>query len=286
MRAYLDGRFLPLEEARISPLDRGFLFGDGAYEVIPVYGRGPFRLEHHLQRLQCTLDGIRLTNPHTLADWREIIRRVIAENTFADQALYLQVSRGADCKRDQAFPVGVPATVFVFATPLPRTSATQREMGVAVLSAADNRWLGCHLKTVSLVANVLLRQQAVDAACVETLLLRDGQLTEGAASNVFVVRNGVLLAPLRDHRILAGITYDLVLELAARHGMPFALRDIAESEVRTADELWLTSSLREVLPITTLDGKPVGTGRPGPAIRQMYAWFCAYRDQVSIATDA
>ncbi|EXI89060.1 MAG: D-alanine aminotransferase [Candidatus Accumulibacter regalis] len=280
MTAYLNGQFMPLDEARISPLDRGFLFGDGAYEVIPVYARRAFRLEQHLARLQRTLDGIALANPHTLAEWCERLQRVISESEFADQSLYLQVTRGADSKRDQSFPRALPPTVFIFATALPSLAA-QRENGVAVLSAVDNRWLRCNLKTVSLLPNVLLRQQAIDAGCAETILLRDGILSEGATSNILMVKDGALLAPLRDHRMLSGVTCDLVLELAAAHGMPCQLRDIADAELRVADELWLTSSTREVLPITRLDGQPVGSGKPGPAVRQMQAWYTAFRQQLA-----
>ena len=286
MTAYLNGQFLPIEAAKISPLDRGFLFGDGAYEVIPVYSRCAFRIDEHLNRLQQTLDGIRLANPHPAAQWRTIVERVIADSAAEDQSVYIQVTRGADNKRDQAFPPDVTPTTFVFTAPLITPTSAQRETGIAVISALDNRWLRCDLKTVALLANVLLRQQAIDAGCVETIMLREGYLTEGAASNIFVVKNGLLLAPPKDHRMLAGITYDVELELAGRHGMPYAVREISEAEVRTADELWMTSSTKEILPITTLDGKPVGNGKPGPAARQMYAWYCAFRDEVMRKSDA
>jgi D-alanine transaminase len=286
MTAYLNGQYLPLAEARISPLDRGFLFGDGAYEVIPVYSRRPFRIDEHLRRLQHTLDGIRLANPHGAAEWRERIDRVVADAQSEDQSVYIQVTRGADSKRDHAFPQGVPPTVFIFSAPLVTTADAVREAGIAAVTALDNRWLRCDLKTVALLANVLLRQQAIDAGCVETLMLREGYLTEGAASNIFVVKDGVLLAPPKDHRMLPGITYDIVLELAARHGMPHAVREIAEAELRVADEIWMTSSTKEVLPITTLDGRPVGQGRPGPAARRMYDWYRAFRDEVMRNADA
>jgi D-alanine transaminase len=285
MTVYLNGQYLPIEDAKISPLDRGFLFGDGAYEVVPVYSRRPFRIDEHLRRLQTTLDGIRLPNPHSLEEWRRRVERIIADNDLNDQSVYIQVTRGADTKRDQAFPVGVAPTTFIFTAPLVPPSAAQRETGIAVISALDNRWLRCDLKTVSLLANVLLRQQAVEAGCVETIMLREGFLTEGAASNIFVVQDGVLLAPPKDHRMLPGITYDVVLELATRHGMPHVVREIAEAEVRQADELWMTSSTKEVLPITLLDGKLVGTGKPGPAARQMYDWYCAFRDEVMRIAD-
>ena len=290
MTAYLNGAYLPLAEARISPLDRGFLFGDGAYEVVPVYSRRPFRLDEHLRRLQTSLDGIRLTNPHRVEEWRSIILRIIDEAGFDDQTVYIQVTRGADTKRDQAFPKGVAPTVFLFTAPLISPTLEQRAAGVAAITAADIRWARCDLKSVALLANVLLRQQAVENECVETIMLRDGCMTEGAASNIFLVRNGVILTPPKDTRILPGITYDVVLELAARHGMAHQIRDVTEAELRTADELWMTSSTKEVLAITTLDGKPVGhgalAGTPGPVTRRMHALYCAFRDEVMRHADA
>ena len=290
MTAYLNGAYLPLAEARISPLDRGFLFGDGAYEVVPVYSRRPFRLDEHLRRLQTSLDGIRLTNPHRVEEWRSIILRIIDEAGFDDQTVYIQVTRGADTKRDQAFPKGVAPTVFLFTAPLISPTPEQRVAGVAAITAADIRWARCDLKSVALLANVLLRQQAVENECVETIMLRDGCMTEGAASNIFLVRNGVILTPPKDTRILPGITYDVVLELAARHGMAHQIRDVTEAELRTADELWMTSSTKEVLAITTLDGKPVGhgalAGTPGPVTRRMHALYCAFRDEVMRHADA
>jgi D-alanine transaminase len=282
MTAYLNGQFLPLSEARISPLDRGFLYSDGVYEVIPVYSRFPFRIDEHLRRLQTSLDGIRLPNPHTNEVWREIILRLIAEAEFEDQTLYIQVTRGADTRRDPCFPVGVTPTVFLFTAPLVSPSAAQREKGVAAITAPDIRWGRCDLKTVALLANVLTRQLAVDADCAETVMLRDGFLTEGSASNIFAVRDGIILTPPKDHRILPGITYDVVLELAAKHGAPHEIRPVSEEEVRSADELWITSSTKEVLPLTTLDGQPVGrgplAGKPGPVTRRMYEWFRDFRE--------
>ena len=284
MTAYLNGQFLPLSEARISPLDRGFLFGDGAYEVIPVYSRHAFRIDEHLRRLQASLDGIRLPNPYGVDEWRTIILRLIAEADFDDQTVYIQITRGADSKRDQPFPKGVAPTVFLFTAPLVAPSPAQRESGVAVISATDIRWARCDLKTVSLLANVLMRQWAVDANCAETLLLRDGFLTEGSSSNIFCVKDGVILAPPKDQRMLPGITYDVVLELAALHGAAHGVRPVSEAEVRAADELWITSSTKEVLGIATLDGQPVGrgehAGKPGPITRQMAAWYVAFREEV------
>lgn len=281
---YLNGDYLPLDEARISPLDRGFLFGDGGYEVIPVYSRRSFRIGEHLKRLQQTLDGIRLPNPHTVAEWAERIERIIAAAPFDDQSVYLQVTRGADTRRDHAFPQGVAPTVFIFTAPLVTTPDAVRARGVAAVTALDNRWLRCDLKVVALLANVVARQSAVEQGCAETIFLREGFMIEGAASNIFVVRDGVLLAPPKDHRMLPGITYDVVLELAAQHGVPVDVREIPEAEFRAADEIWMTSSTKEVLPITTLDGRPVGrgdaAGSPGPLAAKMHAWYQQFKDEV------
>ena len=277
---YLNGEYLPLNEARISPLDRGFLFGDGGYEVVPVYSRKLFRVDEHLKRLQQTLDGIHLANPHTVAEWTERVEKLVAAAPFDDQSVYLQVTRGADDKRDHAFPQGVAPTVFMFTAPLVTTPDSVRATGVAAVTAPDTRWARCDLKVVALLANVVARQSAVEQGCAETLFIRDGVMIEGAASNIFVVKGGVLLAPIKDHRMLPGVTYDVVLELAATHGVPFEVREIAEDELRLAGEVWMTSSTKEVLPITTLDGKPVGTGMPGPLAQQMHGWYQQFKDEV------
>lgn len=279
MTAYLNGEFMPVSEARISPLDRGFLYADGVYEVIPVYSRIPFRIDEHLRRLQTSFDGIRLANPYTLEEWRKIILRLIAEATFEDQAVYLQVTRGTDTKRDQAFPK-VPPTIFLFTAPMVPPSAVQRENGVAVITAPDIRWGRCDLKTVALLANILARQMSVEVGGTETVMIRDGFLTEGSASNVFIVKNGIILAPPKDHKMLPGITYDVVLDLAEKNGAPYEVRPISEAELRDADEMWITSSTKEVLPVVTLDGKPVGTGKPGPVTQKMHAWYVQFRDEV------
>jgi len=281
MTVYLNGEFMPRAEARVPAMDRGFLFGDGAYEVVPVYSRRPFRLEEHLRRLERTLEAIRLPDPLERPEWSKLVLEVIARNAPEDQSVYVQVSRGADMsKRNHAFPEGVAPTVFVMSEPLHTPPPDQIANGVGAISAADFRWLRCDLKTVSLLGNCLLRQLAVDAGCAETILLRDGFLTEGAASNIFVVREGVLAAPPRSHLMLTGITYDVVLELAVRHGMAHEVREILESELRRADEIWITSSTKEVLPVTALDGKPVGAGRPGPLFARMYGWYQQFKTEV------
>lgn len=276
---YLNGEFMPIEEARVPVLDRGFIFGDGVYELVPVYSRRPFRLREHLKRLQHSLDGIRLANPHSEDEWVRLAGELVERNADEDQSLYLHVTRGV-AMRDPAFPAGVRPTVFMMSNPLATPPPELVESGVAAVSAADNRWLRCDIKAISLLPNVLLRQMAVDAGAAETLLLRDGFLTEGAASNIFVVRDNVLLAPPKDNLMLPGITYDVILELAASARIQSEVRRIAEHEVRTAQELWLTSSPREVLAITRLDGRPVGDGRPGPLFRQMHRLYQDYKNAV------
>lgn len=278
--AYLNGYFLPIEQAQVSVMDRGFLFGDGAYELIPVYSRRPFRLAQHLRRLQNTLDGIGIRNPHSDAEWTGLIEEIIARNEWQDQSVYLQLTRGADVKRNHAFPKGVTPTVFMMSEPLVTPLDTQRETGVCAITAADLRWLRCDLKTTALLANCLLRQQAVEAGCAETILFRDGFLTEGSASNIFVVKDGTMLAPPRSHLMLCGITYDVVLEIAAAHALPHQVREVLEAEVRAADEIWMSSSTKEVLPVTLLDGREVGHGRPGPVFARMYGWYQEFKTKV------
>ena len=278
---YLNGQFLPLAEAGISPLDRGFLYGDGVYELVPVYSRKAFRLDEHLTRLQATLDGIKLANPLDLAGWQAVIEKLIAGAPWDDQSIYLQVTRGADNKRDHAFPpASVAPTAFAFASPLVTTAPEVRAKGVAAITVGDQRWARCDLKVISLLANILARQQAVEAGCVEAILIRDGFMKEGAASNIFVVKNGVLLAPPKTQLMLPGITYDLVLELATSYGQPLKVAEISENELRDADEVWMTSSTKEILAITTLDGKPVGNGKPGPFGEQMFQWYQDFKNTV------
>jgi D-alanine transaminase len=279
MSVYLNGRFMPLTEAKIPVLDRGFIFGDGVYELVPVYSGQPFRLDDHLRRLQASLDGIRLDNPHGADAWRGLILQLVALQDFADQSVYIQVTRGV-APRDHAFPKGVPPTVFMFAQPLVTSTPTQKAAGVCAVTAVDNRWLRCNIKAISLLANILLRQQAVDADCAESVMLRDGFLTEGTASNIFVVKNGVLLAPPPSNLMLTGITYDVVLELAASNGIPHEVRAVSEAEVRSADELWMTSSTKEIMAIVKLDGAPVGAGVPGPLALQMDALYQTFKHQV------
>ena len=269
---YLNGEFVALEDARISVLDRGFIYGDGVYEVIPIYARTPFRMPQHLARLQNSLDGIRLPNPHSEAQWDALVRELARKQPFDDQALYLQITRGV-AKRDHAFPAGVPPTVFMMSNPLPLPSREQVDNGVAVVTANDNRWHRCDLKTISLLGNVLMRQLATDQGAAETVMFRDGFLTEASASNVLVVIGGTIVVPPKDNHILPGITYDATMEFAREAGIPLTVRPVPKAEVLSADELWLSSSTKEVLAITTVDGKPFAGGKPGPVFRKMWAYF-------------
>jgi D-alanine transaminase len=277
---YLDGHLLPLAEAHISPLDRGFLFGDGVYEVIPVYSRRPFRREEHLRRLAHSLAAVRLPDPHSPGAWADIVGSLSSAAPWDDQAIYLQVTRGVDDRRDHPFPQDVSATVFGMAMPLVTPSTDLRERGAAAITADDIRWLRCDIKSLNLLPNVLLRQEAVDAGVTETILIRDGYLKEGTASNIFLVRNGVLLAPPKGQLMLPGITYDVVIELALAHGVPTQIREIHGEELHLADEVWMTSTPKEVLAITTLDDLPVGDGRPGPLARQMWQWYQEFKNTV------
>jgi D-alanine transaminase len=276
---YLNGEFMPIEQARIPVLDRGFIFGDGVYEVIPVYSRHPFRLHEHLRRLRESLKSIKLANPHDDTTWVHLIGRLVELNEPEDQSLYMHVTRGP-AKRDHAFPKGVTPTVFLMSNPLTTPPRQQVSEGVCAITALDNRWLRCDIKAIALLPNVLLRQEAVEAGCVEAVLLREGFMTEGAASNIFVVSEGVMLAPPKNHLMLPGITYDVVLELAQANGIRHEVREISEAELRGADEIWLTSSTKEVLAITRLDNAPVGNGKPGPVFARMYQLYQDYKNQV------
>ena len=282
MTVYLNGKFLPLEDAKVSVLDRGFIYGDGVYEVVPVYHRQPFRLAQHLARLQRSLDGIRLVNPHTEAEWSAIIAELIARQPFDQQGVYFQVTRGV-AKRDHAFPVGVQPTVFMMSNPLATPPAELIERGVAAITAPDERWLRCDLKTISLLGNVLARQFAADHGAVEAVMFRDGYLSEASASNVLVVRQGKIVAPPKDNLILPGITYDATIELAREGGLPFEMRPVTRDEALAADEMWLSSSTKEVLAVTTLDGKPFVGGRPGPMFKRMHALFQAAKPKARSA---
>jgi D-alanine transaminase len=278
---YLNGAHLPLEEARISPMDRGFLYADGAYEVMPVYGGRPFRFDAHGDRLTRSLTEIRMRDPHTRDEWRAIFGKLIASNGGGDQYVYWQVTRGAERGRSHAPLPDIPRTVFAFCAPLPRAPAATLESGVVCVTATDTRWARCDIKSVSLLANVLLRQLSVDANAAETILLRDGYLMEASAAAVHVVISGEVRSPPNSRKILPGTTRGVIEEMATRAGVPFRAAPISESELRSADEIWLSAATREVQPVTTLDGRPVGSGKPGPQWRRVYDELQRYKRELA-----
>lgn len=280
---HLNGRLLPLREATVSVLDRGFIFGDGAYEGIPVYAQRIFRFDEHMARLSRSLDKLRIPNPHTAEQWLALLRELIAAQPADDQMLYLQVTRGV-AMRDHVMPEGITPTVFAMANPLKSPSAEQRHHGVACITARDLRWQHGDIKSTSLLGNVLARQQAADHGAVETVMFRDGWLTEASQSNVWVVHEGALLGPPKSELLLEGIRAELLHELCEEVGIAFNRRPIAEADVRAADELLLSSASKEVLPVTRLDGEPVGhgalRGKPGPVYARLYeAYQRAKREQ-------
>jgi D-alanine transaminase len=277
---YLNGVWGPISQAYVPVLDRGFIFGDGIYEVVPAYrgpqGTYPFRLEQHLQRLARSLAKVGIADPFSAEQWRALIAQALEANPpQADSAgsmVYLQVTRGV-AKRAHAFPAQSTPTVFAMVNPLVLPSAAQREAGVRAVVAEDRRWLNCDIKSTSLLGNVLMAQHAAEHDAAETIQLRDGFLTEASSSNVWVVRQGRVLAPPRNHLILEGIRYALVEELCRAAGVPFEARPVSEAELRGADEIMLSSASKEVLPVTRLDAQPVGSGRPGPVFAALYAGY-------------
>jgi len=276
---FLNGNFMPVEEARVPVLDRGFIFGDGVYELIPVYSRVPFRMDEHLARLERSLAAVRIRNPYGWDEWRDIILQLVAKQPFEDQGVYFQVTRGV-AKRDHAFPKDSVPTVFIMSNPLVNPPQELVDRGAAAVTAADDRWRRCDIKSISLIGNCLLRQVSAEVGAAETILFREGTLTEASASNVFVVRDGVILSPPKSNLILPGITYDVIVEIAQAAGLPLEFRDIDEAEVRGAEEIWVTSSSKEVLAIVTLDGKPVAGGKPGPVFRRVHALYQEFKQRV------
>ena len=270
---YLSGVFLPPERATVSVMDRGFLFGDGVYEVIPSYGGHFLGLAPHLARLESSLAAVAIPSPLSESEWTAVLRRLIGTPPAADQYVYLQITRGAPDERDHLCPPRIAPTVFAMARPIkPRRPEVATE-GVACVTRTDIRWRRCEIKAVSLLAAVMMRREAEDAGALETIMIRDGEVTEGSSTNVFLVRDGELMTPPKGQLILSGITRELVIDLARGLGIPVSERPIPESALGSADEIWLTSSTREALPVTRLDGRPVGTGRPGPLWQRLDAAY-------------
>lgn len=274
---YLNGEYLPLEEAKVSVLDRGFIFGDGVYEVIPAYGGKTLRFEHHMQRLQNSLDAVRIKNPLSNEQWKNIIDKLLSEKGTQDQYIYMHITRGV-ASRDHRFPEQVEPTVFVMSSILSSADPELLKTGVHAITLDDIRWKYCNIKAIALLPNILLRQQAVDKGAVEAILIREGTITEGAASNVFIVSNGILKTPPKDQKLLPGITRDLVVELAEMHNIPVAEVAITEEEFLAADEIWLTSSTKEILAVTKINEQLVGDGVPGERWKDMYQKYQDYKE--------
>lgn len=275
---FLNGEFLAAENAQVSVLDRGFLLGDGVYEVIPVYNALPFRLKEHLQRLQRSLDGVRMANPYNDEKWAEIIAQLVKLNGDGNQAVYLQVTRGV-APRDHVFPEGVEPTAFVMTNPIKPLPEWFKKDGIKAITVKDIRWTQCDIKAITLLPNSLLRQQAQDAGAQEALLIRDGYMTEGSASNSYAVIDGVIFTAPKDEKVLPGITRDLVLELAAAAGIPYREEAVTAEQLKSAEEIWISSSTRELLPVTSVDGQPVANGKPGPLWLQLDELYQRYKQE-------
>lgn len=278
---YLNGSYVAIEDARISPFDRGFLYADGVYEVMPVYAGRPFRFKAHLERMTRSLGEIRMEDPHTAEEWREIITKLITPQRNANQYVYWQVTRGAELGRNPAPLPTIPRTVFAFASPLPTPSAEALENGVACVTAQDTRWARRDIKSVALLANVLLRQLAVDASADETILLSGGELMEGSSSTVHVVINGEIRTPPNSRQILPGTTRGAIEKMAERLGIPFRSINVTEGELRSADEIWVGAAVRETTAVTRLDGRPVGSGNIGPIYKRIHAELQRYKAELA-----
>lgn len=277
---HLNGEYPPLAEARISPLDRGFLFADGVYEVVAVHRGRPFRLREHLRRLEDSLAAIRLANPHDAAGWAAIVQRLVAESGAREVLVYVQVTRGADVGRSHLFPKTVRPTVFAFASPYPEPGRAVLERGLSAVTLQDIRWDRCDIKSVALLANVLLRDEASRQGADEALLVRDGLLLEGASSTLFLCVGRTLITPPNDHLLLPGTSRDAILELA-RDWLPAQVCEIEPRDIESAEELWIASAGRGVLPVTRVDGAPVGDGAPGPLWKEMYGRLQRHLDEIA-----
>ena len=283
--SYLNGEYLPRSEARLPITDRGLLFGDSVYEVVPAYGGRPFRVEHHLLRLDRSLTSIRMANPLSHDDWRAVFERLAGQLPGQDQSIYLQVTRGAYPVRNHVIPAEIDPNVLAFTSPNPPRDIEKAQSGISAITLDDIRWHRCDIKATTLLANVLARAQATEEGADEGILIRDGLAMEGTASNLFVVSNGLLITPPDSDELLPGITRDLVLELAQETGLPYAQAAIAAADLEAADEIWLTSSTREVAAVVKLNGHPVGNGRPGELWYRMDALFQACKERLRLGEE-
>lgn len=278
-QVYLNGGFIPESEASVSVHDRGFIFGDGVYEVIPAYGGKIFRFDEHMARLEQSLSAIQIVNPHSREQWKSLLLQLITLNQGEDQSIYLHVTRGV-AKREHSFQQGMQPTVLIMSSPLLPLDPASLSSGIKAVTLEDIRWQQCHIKAISLLPNILLRQQAVDAGAEEAILIRNGYATEGAASNLFIVKGGVIFTFPSGPYLLPGITRDLLIQLARENGFVVEEREITRDELQAADEVWLSSSTKEVVPVTELDGELVGDGRPGRVWKQLYQFYQMYKEQL------
>ncbi len=277
-KVYLNGSFIPLNDAKISVMDRGFLFGDSIYEVIPAYSGRLFRLSHHLERLDNGLRAIGMDNPLNRDEWSSVLEQLVQQGDGQDQSVYLQITRGPAEQRDHTIPETVQPTVFAMSTPI--KDQPKDNPGIAAITLDDVRWRLCNIKATTLLANVLLKQQAKDADAIESILIRDGEAMEGAASNLFIVSDGELITPPKSNFLLPGITRDLILELATKNSIPLTERAIKETELKNADEIWLTSSTKEIMPVIRLDDKPVADAKPGAMYAKMSTIYAEYKERI------
>lgn len=283
--AYLNGNYLPRDQACLPITDRGLLFGDSVYEVVPAYGGLPFRVAHHLARLDRSLAAIRMHNPLSHAEWRAVFEHLTQQLPGRDQSIYLQVTRGAHPVRNHVIPADIKPNVFAFTAANPPRDQARAERGIKVITLDDIRWHRCDIKATTLLANVLARAQASEEGADEAILIRDGAAMEGTASNLFIVSNGLLITPPDSAELLPGITRDLVLELARESGVPYAQAAIGAGELEAADEIWLTSSTREIAAVVELNGRPVGNGRPGELWYRMDALFQACKERLRLGDE-
>jgi D-alanine transaminase len=277
---YINGEYLPQSQATVSVLDRGFLFGDGVYEVIPVFAGKPLRLTEHLDRLQRSMHRVSLKNPLTQPEWEEIFQRLLESNPGGDRSIYLQVTRGAAPIRDLSFSADIEPTVFVMVNDIKPVDYAKLEKGIEAITVDDFRWKACDIKSVSLIANVMIRLSANEQNVVDAIMVRGGLVTEGTASNIFVVHNGIISTPPKSDCLLPGITRDLVIELALANGLTVEERDIKQDELETADEIWLTSSTREIAPVVKLDNRVVGDGVAGDYWKKIIALYQGYKQEL------
>lgn len=278
--AYLNGQYQPLSQTKISVLDRGFLFGDGVYEVIPVYNRQVFRMQEHMQRLNKSLEGVSIVNPLSDEEWQHIFDTLIAKTPSEDQAIYLQITRGTMQKRLHSWDDTIKPNVFIMSSETEYPNQDINTAGAKAITLDDIRWDFCHLKTINLLPNALLRQKAIEKQATEAILIRDGKAIEGAASNLFIVKDDILTTPAKSHYLLGGITRDLIIELCQKNKILVRETDISEDELHDADEIWITSSTKEIVPITTLNQHAVGKGKPGALWQTMIQLYQEYKQSI------